>query len=245
MPDFAGAPLRWRPVTAEDVTPETAPRRKPPSWVLPTALVPMIAVLVCGWVAGSVWANWQVNHPLGLIALSPINRFLLLTTNRLDFWSYFSVGLGRHLFPDPFFYLLGYWYGGRALKWVSEGNAFATRLVGGDGHGLENPAHRKVLYPLAFVMPNNWVSLFCGAARIPIPAFIALNISGTLARLVLCRWLGDLFRSEIKDISDFIARFQWPITAVSVVIVLLGMAVQLRPNGAVRRLAALDDQPEP
>ena len=123
-------------MTAEDVTLETAPRRKPPSWVLPTALVPMIAVLVCGWVAGSVWANWQVHHPLGLIALSPINRFLLLTTNRLDFWSYFSVGLGRHLFPDPFFYLLGYWYGGRALKWVSEGNAFATRLVGDDGHGL-------------------------------------------------------------------------------------------------------------
>ena len=136
----------------------------------------------------------------------------------------------RLLAADPLFYLLGYWYGGRALKWVSEGNAFATRLVGGDGHGLENPAHRKVLYPLAFVMPNNWVSLFCGAARIPIPAFIALNISGTLARLVLCRWLGDLFRSEIKDISDFIARFQWPITAVSVVIVLLGMAVQLGPQ---------------
>ena len=231
-------------VTAVDPIVEPAPRRTPPPWVLPTALVPMVGVLVMGWAAGTVWPTWQRTHPLGLIALSPINRFLLLTTNHLDFWSYFAVGLGRHLFPDPFFYLLGYWYGGRALKWVSEGNAFATRLVGEDGHGLENPAHRKILYPLAFFMPNNWVSLFCGASRIPVPTFVALNVTGTLARLVLCRWLGDVFRSEIRDISDFIGRYQWPITGVSVVVVVLGMIVQLRPNGPVRRLAHLDDDPE-
>lgn len=224
--------------------PPLDPRRRPPRWVLPTALVPMISVLVAGWVAGSVWPEWHRTHPLALIALSPINRFLLLTTNRLDLVSYLSVGLGRHLFPDPFFYLLGYWYGGRALKWVSEGNAFATRLVGPHGHGLEDPAHRKILYPLAFFMPNNWVSLFCGAARIPIPAFIALNVSGTLARLVLCRWLGNVFASEITSISNFIGRYQWPITGISIVIVLIGMAIQLRPGGPIRRLATLDEQPD-
>jgi membrane protein DedA with SNARE-associated domain len=229
--------------TTEDDAPGV-PHIRPPRWVLPTALVPMVGVLVLGWVAGSVWPTWQQTHPLGLIALSPINRFLLLTTNHLDFWSYFGVGLVRHLFPDPFFYLLGYWYGHRALKWVSEGNAFATRLVGPDGRGLEDPAHRKILYPLAFLMPNNWVSLFCGASRIPIPAFIALNISGTLGRLILCRWLGDVFRSEIKDMSNFIADYQWPITAVSVVVVLIGMVVQLRPGGPIRRLASLDDEPD-
>lgn len=219
-------------------------RRQPPKWVLPTALIPMLAVLVCGWVAGAVWPEWHQSHPLALIALSPINRFLLLTTNHLDLWSYLTVGLGRHLFPDPFFYLLGFWYGGRALKWASEGNAFATKLVGPDGHGLENPAHRKILYPLAFLMPNNWVSLFCGAARIPLPAFAALNVGGTLSRLVLCRWVGRAFDSEIADISKFIGDYQWPITAISVVLVLIAMAVQLRPNGPVARLAKLDEQPD-
>ena len=231
-------------MTAEDVTVVGPPRRQPPRWVLPTALVPMASVLVMGWIAGGSWAKLVDEHPLALIALSPINRFLILTTNHLDLWSYMVVGLGRHLFPDPFFYLLGYWYGGRALRWVSEGNAFATKLVGPDGHGLEDPAHRKILYPLAFLMPNNWVSLFCGAARIPLPAFVVLNVTGTLGRLIVCRWIGSVFSEEIRSITDFIADYQWPITIASVVAVLIGMAVQLRPNGPIRRLARLDDEPD-
>ncbi|MFN8052889.1 MAG: hypothetical protein U0Q22_15695 [Acidimicrobiales bacterium] len=228
-------------MTAEDQSVELPSRPHPPRWVMPTAMVPIVTVLVCGWVAGTVWPTWQRTHPLGLIALSPINRFLLLTTNRLDFWSYFGVGLGRHLLPDPFFFLLGHYFGSRALKWAAETYPSAKRLVGANGEGLEDPAHRKILYPLAFLIPNNWVSLLCGAARIPVPTFVALNVSGTLARLVLCRWLGSVFTSEISDLSDFIGRYQWAITGVSVVFVLIGMASQLRPNGQIRRLARLDD----
>ena len=222
-----------------------APRRPPPPrWVLPTALVPMLGVLAMGWVAGAVWPTWFRTHPLGLILLSPINRFLLLTTNHLDFWSYFGAGLGRHLFPDPFFFLLGHYYGARALKWVSDGTPAARRIVGDHGEGLEDPAHRKILYPLAFFMPNNWVSLICGAARFPVPVFVTLNVSGTIARLILCRWLGSVFESEIKSIADFIGDYQWAITAVSVVVVLIGMAVQLRPGGPISRLAHLDESPD-
>lgn len=232
-------------MTAEDRSPDVVPRPAPPKWVLPTALVPIIGVLVCGWIAGASWAKLiDDGHSLTLIALSPINRFLLLATNDLGAVPYFGVGLARHLFPDPFFYLIGYWYGARALRWAAEGNAIVTRLVGEDGHGLENPAHRKVLYPLAFVMPNNWVSMLCGAARIPIPVFAALNISGTIARLILCRWLGSVWRDEIRDIADYIGANQKWITIVSVIVVLGGMAMQLRPNGQIRRLARLDDEPE-
>lgn len=229
-------------MTPDDTVLAEPPVVKPPRWVLPTALVPIIGILILGWIAGSVWAIWQDEHPLALIALSPVNRFLLLTTNRLGFWEYFGVGLGRHLFPDPFFYLIGYWYGAKALKWGAETYPSAKRIAGEDGKGLEDPAHRRILYPLAFIIPNNWVSLLCGAARIPIPIFIALNISGTAARLLLCRWLGHVFESEISDISDFIGKYQWAITAVSIVIVLIGMASQLRPNGQIRRLAHLDDE---
>lgn len=205
----------------------------------------MIAVLSAGWIAGSVWANWHDSHPLALIALSPINRFLILTSNQLDAVPYFSVGLLRHLFPDPFFYLLGYWYGARALKWVSEGNGIATRLVGSDGRGLENPAHRRILYPLAFVMPNNWVSLFCGSARIPIRIFVTINIAGTLTRLLLCRWIARLLDDEIADLSDWISRYQMPITIISVICVAIAMTIQLRPGGSVRGMSHLDDDIEP
>lgn len=232
-------------MSAEEQSIVVEPRPAPPRWVLPTSLVPIVGVLVCGWIAGGSWAALlEDGHPLVLIALSPINRFLLLATNDLDALPYFGVGLGRHLLPDPFFYLIGFWYGARALRWAAEGNGIVTRLVGEDGHGLEDPAHRKILYPLAFVMPNNWVSMLCGAARIPIPVFAALNITGTLTRLVLCRWLGRVWADEIRDIADYIGRNQRWITIVSVIVVVGGMVMQLRPNGQIRRLARLDDEPD-
>lgn len=200
------------------------------------------SVLVAGWIANSVWANWQREHPLALLALSPINRHLILTANQLDIGEFFVVGLARHLVPDPAFYLVGYWFGARALKWISEGNAMAERLVGDDGRGLEDPAHRRYLYPLAFIMPNNWVSVFCGAARIPFRVFLVINVLGTTARIGLCKAVAVLFESEVATVSDWISRYQLPITIISIIGVLIAMTYQLRPQGALRQMSHLDDE---
>lgn len=228
-------------VTTADAPVDLAPRRKPPIWVLPTGLITFTAVLVCGWVANSVWANWQDTHPLALIVLSPINRHLILTANQLGLGEFLGFGLVRHLIPDPAFYAVGYWFGARALLWISEGNAFATRLVGEDGRGLENPSHRRFLYPLAFIMPNNWVSLFCGAARIPLHMFITVNVLGTLTRLMLCRWVASAFADQVESLSNWISDYQLPITIISIIGVLIAMTVQLRPQGALRQMSRLDD----
>lgn len=208
-------------------------------------MVPIIAVVIGGYIAGASWPKLLEEHPLVLIALSPINRFLLLTTNQLGALEYFGVGLGRHLFPDPFFYMLGFWYGDRALRWAAENYPMAHRLIGEDGKGLENPATRKVLYPLAFFIPNNYVSLLCGAGRIPARIFIALNVSGTLARLILCRWLGSVFRTQLKDIADFIADYQGAFTIGSVIIVVFGIAMQFRKgSGDLVGLTTLSEELE-
>lgn len=229
-------------MTAVDPPADAAARPKPPRWVLPVALGPILTVVIASYVAGSVWAVWVNENPLGLVLLSPVNRILLLTTPQLDFWEFFLAAVGRHLFPDPFFFLLGHYYGARALRWASEGSPMARRLVGDDGRGLENPSHRKILYPLAFLIPNNYVSLLCGSARIPVWEFALLNLSGTIARVLLCRVIGDAFTSEIRRITDFIGDYQWAITGVSVVIVAIGLASQLRPGGQLRRLTELDDE---
>ncbi len=200
------------------------------------------SVLVAGWIANSLWANWQTEHPLALLALSPINRHLILTANQLGIGEYFGVGLARHLIPDPVFYIVGYWFGARALKWVSEGNAMAERLVGENGQGLEDPAHRRYLYPLAFIMPNNWVSVFCGAARIPFRIFLIINVCGTTARIALCKAIAVVFDDEVSTVSGWISRYQLPITIVSIVLVLIAMSYQLRPQGTLRQMSHLDDE---
>ena len=215
--------------TMTDADPPFTTDRPPrPRHHLILLLVPILTIVVAGYVAGASWPSLLQHHPQVLIALSPINRFLLLTTNELPFWNYFGVGLVRHLIPDPLFFLLGAWYGDRALRWAGETYPIVTKVVGDDGRQLEDERHRRIIYPLALLAPNNWVSLLCGAARIPFRTFVVLNVTGTVIRLLLFRWIGSLFRSEIRAIADFVARYQWPVTALSVVGVLLTIAWQFR-----------------
>ena len=65
--------------------------------------------------------------------LSSQNRYLILVVNQLDSLSYYSVGLIRLLLPDPLFYLLGYWYGDAAVRWMES----RTATVGGMLRRLE------------------------------------------------------------------------------------------------------------
>ncbi len=217
---------------------------RPPRWVLPVALVPIVSLVIAGYVANAWWPRLVAQHHTALlIALSPINRYLLLATRDLSWSSYFGIGMIRHLIPDPFFYMLGWYYGDRALAWAVETYPSVHRIVGDDGRGLENPAHRKILYPLAFLVPNNWVSLLGGVARIRARTFAALNITGTFARLLLCWWLGKVFSSEIKSVSDFVGRYQWPATIISVIVVVLGIAFQFRKGtGQLVGLAKIGEE---
>lgn len=201
----------------------------------------VIGFVVAGYIGGAFWAKLLDSHPLVLLALTPINRYLLLTTNSLDWYSYYGVGLLRHLAPDPLFYLLGAWYGRRAIAWVLDTYPVAKRLFGEDGRNLEDPTRRKIIYPLAFLAPNNWVSLLCGASKVPFRQFVVLNVAGTLTRLVLCRWIGSIFKDEIRDIAEWVGRYSWPITGVSILVVATGIALQFRRgSGELVALGKLD-----
>lgn len=236
------------PATPNDGAPQPSVHPvTPPRWVLPAGLIPFALLLIAGYIAGGSWPVLLKNHSAQLIALSPINRFLLLTTNSLDAVTYYGIGLLRHVAPDPFLFLLGYWYGDRALKWLGEIYPIVQKIAGEDGHGLKDPKHHRLVAPLAFLMPNTWVSVLCGAARIGFPKFLLLNIAGTAARLVLLRYVGSVFADQIRDIADFIARYQWPATAISIGVVLVGISLQLRRGrGALLGLShAVEELTEP
>jgi len=196
--------------------------------VLPLTATLMVALLVTGWVAGATWAELIKSSPVTLLMLSPASRNLLLVTNSLDAWTYYGVGLIRHIIPDPVFYLLGYWYGRRAIRWAAEDNPGVEKLFGKDGSALVKPGARKVLMVMAVLLPNNWVSLACGTARLPIPLFVALNLTGTIIRLALCRWLGQVFEAEIRGFADWVGRYQTPVMVASIAITLVFVWIQGR-----------------
>ncbi len=227
---------------ADDDALEEEPLPRHARWKLVALFTPIGAVIVAGYIAAAFWGKLVDSHPLVLIALSPINRWLLLTTNELSAWSYYSVGMLRHLFPDPLMYLVGLWFGHRAIKWAAETYPVVKKLTGEDGRGLEDPARRKILYPLALLAPNNWVSLLAGASRLPFKVFITLNAVGTALRLLICRWLGYLLDDEITRLVDWVARYSNWVTLASIILVLAGMSLQMaRGTGELAGLGRIEE----
>ncbi|HEY8526037.1 MAG TPA: hypothetical protein VIL48_13795 [Acidimicrobiales bacterium] len=217
----------------------SGPGRRPPSRRAVAAVaVPLVALLIGGYIGDAAAPSLVDTHPAWLIALNPRNRNFVLTTNSLDAWTYYGLGAFRLLLTDPAFFLLGYWYGDAAVRWMEK----RTRTWGDLLRQLEQ-WFGKAAYPLIFVAPNNYICLFSGAAGMPLKAFFAVNIAGTFTRLYLIRRFGEAFESPIDDVVDWIGDHRVPLLIVTVALVVVSIALEAkRGETEVSSLAHLDEE---
>jgi membrane protein DedA with SNARE-associated domain len=213
-------------------------RRRPSRRALTAIVVPLVALVVLGYVGDASAATLVDRHPAWLIALNARNRNLALATNYLDAWTYYGIGTARLLISDPLFFLLGYWYGDAAVAWMERRTKTWGQLLRQGEHWFG-----KAAYPLIFVAPNNPICLFAGAAGMPLRAFFAVNLAGTLTRLYLIRLFGDAFEAPIDDFVGWIGDNRLPLLALSVALVVLSIALEARRGETeVESLVHLDDE---
>jgi membrane protein DedA with SNARE-associated domain len=199
-------------------------------------VAPLVIMVVAAWVGDAFTAQWVDRHPLWLIALNARNRNLVLVTNNLDAWSYYGVASLRLLASDPLFYVLGFFYGDRAVAWMER----RSSTFGGLMRSWED-LFRRASYPLVFIAPNNFICLFAGSAGMRPGVFAALNISGTFARLYLIRRLGEAFSSPIDAVLGFIQDYRLPLTALGIGIVVFTILNDRRAGrGDLKALAKLE-----
>jgi membrane protein DedA with SNARE-associated domain len=202
------------------VAPETTPpsRRR-----LVLLAVPIAALIVMNNLGTALTTEWAERHPLALIALNSQNRTLILTTNQLDAWSYYLVGSIRLLVADPFFFLIGHWYGDTALRWL-EGRtkSFGQLLRQWEGF------FSKAAYPLIFVAPNNPLCLLAGASGMSVTGFLLTNVAGTVTRLYLIRRLGDTFEEPLDDVLGFMRDNRMPLLVLSIALAAFFLVSELR-----------------
>lgn len=148
-------------------------------------------------------ASFVDRHPALLIALNPRNRNLALATTQLTAGTYYAVGFTRLVLSDPLYYLLGYWYGDRAIAWTERRSRTYGPLIR-DGERL----FRRAAYPLIFLAPNNIICALSAATGVRLGVFIGLNLTGTVARLILVRQLGQVFSSPLQGVVHFIAHYR-------------------------------------
>ena len=72
------------------------PRLRPPTPLERNLVFGTIgATIVLGWIGDALWASLFDRHPLTLILLNAKPRYLVLTVNQLDAWTYYLVGTTR------------------------------------------------------------------------------------------------------------------------------------------------------
>jgi membrane protein DedA with SNARE-associated domain len=212
--------------------------RTPPSpHTLKLLVAPVVFLVICSNVANVMWPTLQEDHPLLLIALSSINRYLILVSDDLDALSYYGVGTLRLLVSDPLFFLLGYWYGDRALAWMDQKAPTYGPML-----RRFQRVFGKAAWPLVVIAPNNFICLFAGAAGMRIGLFFALNLAGTLGRLYLIRRLGETFASPIDSFQDLVAEYRWWFIAASAVLVLFSLRGEVSRGGEIDQLVHLDEE---
>jgi membrane protein DedA with SNARE-associated domain len=228
----------------DDASATSSPRRLSRRTL--SLIIGAIIVLVVGGMVGDALAPTLVDqHPLWLIALNARNRNLVLVVNQVDAVPYYVIGTFRLLLSDPLFYILGYYYGDTATKWMERQAPTYGRFM--------RTAERwfgVAAYPLVFLAPNNYICLFAGAAGMSIPMFLTLNVTGTIFRLWIIQVLGNVFDKPIDAVLGFIQDYRIPLLILSVGIVVFTVWNERRQGeseiGGLRHLEdELESETEP
>ena len=242
-------------------TTPSPPAITPPRWFLPVIGASIVLLIAANNLGNVVWScavivgdpeqpsslcGWPVissfaGNPLGLLALNSSNKYLLATSVLTDWAPYASIALVRLMAPDPLFYLLGFVYRLKALHWARQ--VFPGMDPIFDQFEGQGGATRRVLDGAVFIAPNNPVCLLAGVAAMPWRRFLALAVTGTVARIALMRGIGLAFEEQITDVLDVVARYQRWFTLGSIALVLAYVIYQVAGRrGLVGGVESLDDE---
>ncbi len=189
-------------------------RGQPPSkWIVGVVVALAVVSFVIAQIGDIYSSLWFDRHPARLIAMTPADRILVLTTIHLDSPTFYTVAFSRMLSSDPLYYLIGYWYGKRAIAWIERRSKTYGPLI----RDSEDSA-RRLAYPLVFISPVTFVCALAGAVGMRVVPFLILNVTGTIGRLVLIRQLGVRFEGPLQSVGDFIAQYRIQFLVISVII---------------------------
>lgn len=215
-----------------------AGRLPPPTpWQRNLVFGTIAATIVLGYVGDALWGSLVDRHPLALILLNAKPRYLVLTVNDLDWWTYYPVALVRLLATKPLVWLVGAWYGDRAVRWAERRSTRGAGLIRwAEGH------FGRWGWVAVTITSNNVMCLLAGSTGFSLGWFMVLAVVGTLVRLWLISVVGDVFSDVIEDIVAFVGDHRVPVLVLSVAVVVGGLWWQRRAGTSpLDELQSLED----
>ena len=199
-------------------------------------LIPVTVLAVSGIVANAIFPTLLADAPSLIPALTTRADKLLLVVPLVPAEVFLSVALIRELIGDPLFYLFGRRYGDVGIRWIERRSGPDARWL-----GTVERMFRRAAYVVVAVWPINVVCLLAGATKMRPLAFFSLNITGTVIRIGLIFWLGDVLETPLRDITSFITRYQWYLTPITFLLVAASLLRQgRRGRGPVETVDELE-----
>lgn len=170
--------------------------------------VPMVVTTVAGLFAMALTPILVRDAPLLLLLLESRNRYLLLVAAKVEFTPFLVVGVLRRFLSDPFYYLLGAWYGDRAVRWIE-------RRAGGGFLALDVQRwFSRLAAPAVLLFPGALVCVLAGATGMGARRFVTLNLLGSLGAVLVLWRVADLGAGPLAALVRFSDRNAGWLTAV-------------------------------
>ncbi len=200
---------------------------------------PLLVIIVAANVGNLFHAPLLRQHPMWLVALEPRNRFLLLVAQqKVSFWPFLAVAGFRRLLSDPLFYLLGYLYKGRAVRWME-------RKMG-EGGGVVRVVERafaKAAPLLVFLVPGPAICVLAGATGMNPVLFTVLNVIGTVTMVTLMYQLSEVLDGPLGAINGFYANNTRTLFVITFVALGLYLVTQYRQGrGELRSVSSIEKE---
>jgi membrane protein DedA with SNARE-associated domain len=185
------------------------PHLHPPVFARRAVLIGAGVLLAAGTFGSNIGPAWVDERPELTLVLSSRNRNLFGSVPYIDPLPYTLIGFVRVFLAGFVLFLLGRWYGRRAIEWT-EGRIGELPTV---YHWLQTGVDRAG-WLLVLAMPgSNFVCLMAGHRRMPPVRFALLLAVGVAIKLVVLWIGGQIFEDQIRSFLDWIERYQWWIVA--------------------------------
>lgn len=184
-------------------------------------------LFVIGTIGTNIGPALVDERPLLVLSLSSRNRNLLGSIPYVDAVTFFGVGFVRLLAAAVALFLVGRWYGERALAWT-EAQVGEMPAV----YRWTERTTRKVGWLAVFLMPgSNIVCLLVGHLRMPPRRFVVLAMLGIAVRLVVLWFGGKQVEDQIQSVVGWINGYQWWIVGALFGLTLFQSARRKSPGG--------------
>ena len=162
-------------------------------------------LFVIGTIGSNIGPALVDERPRLVLMLSSRNRNLFGSVPYIDLFSYSVIGFTRVLIAGVALFLVGRWYGTKALGWV-EGNMGELPAIYKWTERLVDKAGPTILV----LMPgSNIVCLLLGHRHMAPKKFVPLLMLGIAIKLAVLWRGGKLFEEQIRDFLGYIERYQW------------------------------------